>query len=79
MSESLQRFFLGVIALGVSCLAIEVMPISRQAAYWNRCLDKTVSWINDKSDFKEWDRKAKDSLAVRVCNGTDYEPEFKVK
>ena len=34
MGESLQKAFFGVIALGVSCIAIELIPISRQAAYW---------------------------------------------
>ena len=77
MGESLQKAFFGVIALGVSCIAIELIPVSRQAAYWNRCLDNTVIWINEASDLKEWNQKAKDSLAVGVCNGAVYEPKLK--
>lgn len=77
MSNSLQKAFFGVIALGVSCIAIELVPISRQSAYWNRCFDSTVSWVNEKSDLNGWNKKAKESLAVGVCNGAVYEPKLR--
>ena len=77
MGESLQKAFFGVIALGVSCIAIELVPVSRQAASWNRCFDNTVKWIDEKVTFKGWDQDAKESLAVGVCNGAVYEPKLK--
>tara|TARA_Y100001968_G_scaffold324496_1_gene363918 strand:- start:6876 stop:7115 length:240 start_codon:yes stop_codon:yes gene_type:complete len=79
MSDSLKKTFLGVIAIGVSCIAIELIPVSRQAAYWNRCLDNTVNWINGAPDLKHWSMKAKNSLAVGVCNGAVYEESSKSK
>ena len=79
MGESLKRAFLGVIALGVSCIAIELVPVSRQAGYWNRCLDSTVKWINEAPDLRGWDEKSKESLAVGVCNGAVYEPKLKTQ
>ncbi len=79
MGDSLQRALVGVIALASTCIAIELVPVSRQAAYWNRCLDSTVGWINEKSDLKRWDKKAKESLAVGVCNGAVYEPKLKTQ
>ena len=79
MSDSLKKAFYGVITLGISCIAIELIPVSRQAAYWNRCLDNTVKWINQKGDLKGWDQKAKESLAVGVCNGAVYEPKLKTQ
>ena len=80
MGESIRKAFLGVIALGVSCIAIELIPVSRQAAYWNRCLDNTVKFIEtDVRQLKGWDKKAKESLAVGLCNGAVYEPTFKTK
>ncbi len=77
MGDSLQKAFFGVIALGVSCIAIELIPISRQAAYWNRCFDSTVLWVNESSNLSEWNQEAKESLAVGVCNGAVYEPKLK--
>ena len=58
-------------------IAIFLIPVSRKASYWNRCLDKTVRWINEKEiDLKGWDKEAKESLAVAVCNGAVYEPKL---
>ena len=80
MVELLQKAFFGVIALGVSCIAIELIPVSRQAAYWNRCLDNTVKFLEtDVRKLDGWDKKAKESLAVGLCNGAVYEPKLKTQ
>ena len=79
MTESLQKAFIGVIALGVSCIAIELIPVSRQAAYWNRCLDSTFKWIEEAKNLKGWDKKSKESLVVGICNGAVYEPKLKTQ
>ena len=59
-------------------IAVSLIPVSRKAAYWNRCLDKTVRWINEnETDLKGWDKESIESLAVAVCNGAVYEPKLK--
>jgi len=59
-------------------ILISIIPISKRAFYWNRCFDKTISWINEKeNNLDEWDRKAKQSLAVGVCNGAVYDTKFR--
>ena len=61
-------------------IAISLVPVSRKAAYWNRCLQKTVSLLNSKGyDLKGWDIASKESIAVAVCNGAVYEPKVKRK
>ena len=77
MNYSFQKTCLGIITLGVSCIAIELIPIARQASYWNQCLDNTIAWVNEANDLKEWSSVAKDSLAVGVCNGAVYQSELK--
>ena len=58
-------------------ITIFLIPVSRKASFWNRCLDKTVSWINENEiDLKGWDKEAKESLAVAVCNGAVFEPKL---
>ena len=79
MEKSLQKAFLGVIALGISCIAIQLVPVSRRAAYWNRCLDITVGHISKKAELGTLSPKAKESLAVGICNGAVYEPKLKVE
>ena len=60
-------------------IVVSLIPIARKAAYWNRCLDNTLRWINqNENDLKGWNKEAKDSLAVAVCNGAVYEPKFKI-
>ena len=60
-------------------IVVYLIPVSRKAAYWNRCIDNTVRWINEKEkDLKGWNKEAKESLAVAVCNGAVYEPKFEI-
>ena len=66
MNYSYQKICLGIITLGISCIAIELIPIARQASYWNRCLDNTIAWVNEANDLKEWSSVAKESLAAKL-------------
>ena len=80
MSESLQKTLIGVMTLGVCCIAIELVPLSRQAAYWNRCFDNTVTRINkEMPNLNRLSKESKDSLAVGICNGAVYESLLKDK
>ena len=59
-------------------IAISLIPISKRAIHWNICFEQTIKWINEKeNDLSGWDKSAKQSLAVGVCNGAVYEPRLK--
>ena len=59
---------------------ISLIPVSRKAFYWNRCFQQTIRWINEKEkDLSGWNKTAKQSLAVGVCNGAVYKPTLKTK
>ena len=61
-------------------IAVSLIPVSRKAAYWNRCLDKTARWLNAKENgLKDWDKASKESVAVAICNGAVYEPKVEMK
>ena len=79
MGESLKKAFLGVIALGVSCIAIELIPVSRQAAYWNRCLDRTSASLSKVKAIETIDDQSREVLSVMICNGAVFEPKLKTK
>ena len=79
MGESLQKAFFGVIALGVSCIAIELIPVSRQAAYWNRCLDRTSDSLSKVKAIQGIDDQSKEVLSVMICNGAVFEPKLKTE
>tara|TARA_Y100000991_G_C21843856_1_gene293544 strand:- start:153 stop:407 length:255 start_codon:yes stop_codon:yes gene_type:complete len=66
--------------LALIFIAISLIPVSRNAAYWNLCLNKTLRWFNEKeNDLKGWDKASKESIAVAVCNGAVYEPKVEMK
>ncbi len=79
MGESLRKAFFGVIALGVSCIAIELIPVSRQAAYWNRCLDRTSASLGKVKAIQGIDDQSKEVLSVMICNGAVFEPKLKTE
>ena len=64
----------------IALIFISLIPISKKAFYWNQCFKKTFQWIdNYEMKLKSWDKASKESIAVAVCNGAVYEPEFKTK
>ena len=79
MGESLQKAFFGVMALCVSCIAIELTPVSRQAAYWNRCLDRTSASLSKVKAIETIDDQSREVLSVMICNGAVFEPKLKTK
>ena len=61
-------------------ILISLIPISKQAFYWNKCFKKTFQWIDKKEmELKMWDKESKESIAVAICNGAVYEPKPKSK
>ena len=66
--------------IAILLIFISLIPISKNAFYWNQCFKKTFQWI-DKYDteLKKWDKASKESITVAVCNGAVYEPELKTK
>ena len=61
-------------------ILICLIPVSKKAFYWNQCFKKTFQWIDkNEMELKNWDKASKESIAVAVCNGAVYEPEFKTK
>ena len=78
-SQNIIKYCIIASTFAIIIITISLIPISRKAAYWNRCFDKTIRWINnEQNNLKGWDKEAKDSLAVAVCNGAVYEPKFEI-
>ena len=66
--------------IGIVLIFIALIPVSKKAFYWNQCRKKTFKWIDkNEMELKNWDRAAKESIAVAVCNGAVYEPKVEMK
>ena len=77
-SPNIIKYCIVTSTIALVLIAISLIPVSRKAVYWNRCLAQTIRWINlNEKDLKGWDKQAKESLAVAVCNGAVYEPKLK--
>ncbi len=59
-------------------ITISILPLAKKAYRWNICFEKTLRWINEQEEsLEDWNLPAKQSLAVRVCNGAVYESSLK--
>ena len=73
MTESIQKAFFGLIALGVCCIAVELVPVSRQATSWNRCWETHKKFLSTLPALQGMDDKGVDPMSVAMSNGADYE------
>ncbi len=77
MSGSIQKFFLAITSIAVTCVAIELLPISKKASRWNSCINKTTETLKQVTAVQLMDDKGKEVIAVMICNGAVFEPKIK--
>jgi hypothetical protein len=77
-SPNIIKYCLITSTFSIVLILISLIPISKKAFYWNKCLKKTYQWIDkNEMELKNWDKASKESISVAVCNGAVYEPKFK--
>ena len=71
------KFILGLITLFLTTVSIQLIPLSKQASSWNRCLKKTSNSLNQVKAVQKIDDQSKEVLSVMICNGAVFEPKIK--
>ena len=71
------KVFLGLLAVSFTSLSIQLIPLSKQASSWNRCLRKTTTSLSKVKAIKKLDDQSKEVLSVMICNGAVFEPKIK--
>ena len=71
------KFLLGFLGIFLTTLSIQLIPLSKQASSWNRCLKKTSSSLSQIKAFQNIDDQSKEVLSVMICNGAVFEPKIK--
>ena len=71
------KFFLGLLAICITTASIQLIPLSKQASSWNRCLKKTSASLSQIKAVQKMDVQSKEVLSVMICNGAVFEPKFK--
>ena len=77
MSDFISKLYLALFAVCFTTLSIQLMPLSKQASSWNRCLKKTSSTLSQVKAVVKMNDESKEVLSVMICNGAVFEPEFK--
>tara|TARA_Y100001968_G_scaffold267265_1_gene257136 strand:- start:609 stop:854 length:246 start_codon:yes stop_codon:yes gene_type:complete len=71
------KIYLGLLTVGFTTLLIQLVPISKQASSWNRCLRKTSETLSQVKAVKKMNDESKEVLSVMICNGAVFEPKVK--
>ena len=79
MNDFISKIYLGILALGLTTLSIQLFPISKQASSWNRCLRKTSETLSQVKAVKKMNDESKEVLSVMICNGAVFEPKSQAK
>tara|TARA_Y100001970_G_C14259267_1_gene878355 strand:+ start:4799 stop:5038 length:240 start_codon:yes stop_codon:yes gene_type:complete len=76
-SSSLFKTLISLSTLALCVIAVQLIPVSRQAKVWNSCLNNMKIILNESLDLIGWDLSDKETLAVGICNGAVHEPKLK--
>ena len=71
------KVLLGLIAVSFTTVSIQLIPLSKQASSWNRCIKKTSASLSQIKAVQKMDYQSKEVLSVMICNGAVFEPKFK--
>ena len=70
------NFLLGLLLVFFSTLTIQLIPLSKKASSWNRCLKRTSESLSQVKAVQKMDEESKEVLSVMICNGTVIEPKI---
>jgi len=77
MKDFSPHICLGLVSLSFASLSFQLIPLSKQASSWNRCLKKTSVTLSQVKAVKKMDDQSIEVLSVMICNGAVFEPKFK--
>ena len=76
MKDVTPKFFLGIIAVCFTTVSIQLIPLSKQASSWNRCVTKTTETLSQVKAVEKMNEESKEVLSVMICNGAVFERKF---
>jgi hypothetical protein len=77
MIDLAPKLCLGLLTVCLTSVSIQLIPLSRQASSWNRCLKKTTASLSQIKAVQKMDYESKEVLSVMICNGAVFEPKLK--
>ena len=77
MKDLSSKIIFGLIAVSATTVSLQLIPMSRQASSWNRCIKKTSTSLGKVKAVQKMDDQSKEVLSVMICNGAVFEPKLK--
>ena len=77
MKDVSPKILLSFIAVSLVTVIVQLIPLSREASSWNRCLKKTTDSLSKVKAVMKMDDQSKEVLSVMICNGAVFEPRLK--
>ena len=77
MNVFFSKIYLGLLAIGFTTVSIQLLPISKQASSWNRCVRNTSETLSQVKAVKQMNDESKEVISVMICNGAVFETKFK--
>ena len=77
MLDFAPKIIFGLIAFSFTTISIQLIPLSKQASSWNRCLKKTSSSLSQVKAVQKMDDQSKEVISVMICNGAVFEPKVR--
>ena len=74
--DSPPNLFLGLLTICLTTVSIQLIPLSKQASHWNRCVTKTIETLSQVKAVEKMNEESKEVLSVMICNGAVFEPKF---
>ena len=71
------KICLGLIFVCLTSVSIQLIPLSKQATSWNRCLKKTSASLSQVKAVQNIDDQSLEVLSVMICNGAVFEPKVR--
>ena len=71
------KFFLGLIVVSFTTVSIQLIPLSKKASSWNRCLRKTSETLSQVKAVEKMNDESREVISVMICNRAVFETKFK--
>tara|TARA_B100000579_G_C22006397_1_gene477481 strand:+ start:233 stop:478 length:246 start_codon:yes stop_codon:yes gene_type:complete len=78
MINEYPKYLIGLISVCFTTVILLLIPLSKKASSWNRCLKKTSDSLAQVKAFNQIDDQSKEVLSVMICNGAVFEPKIKM-
>tara|TARA_Y100001968_G_C18948276_1_gene521962 strand:+ start:324 stop:557 length:234 start_codon:yes stop_codon:yes gene_type:complete len=69
MGNYIDKLIKSLIAISLVFMGIQIVPISKKARLWNKCVESTVDYLESNEKLRLIKAPALQWMAIAICNG----------